>query len=189
MALVSMASWAAHTPKWEEHTINFPANKNVAYRVGFSYVGKNYLSTDNADQSSLEKQGKASLDVEERFILDIVSRNASGDQEKILELWPEAERRSIKSSMASKDASERNSAFFRNIEATRLISVVRFGDYFLFVVEHEVKGINKYMKIYPALSSGGKYFLTNALHGDLFYEKLLPDMLAYFKPPVLSNDR
>lgn len=89
--------------------------------------------------------------------------------------------------MGSKDAFERNGAFFRNIETTRLISVMRYGTYYLFVVEHEVKGIGPYMKLYAALLEGEAYLMTNGLKGDVFYEKIVPDLLPYVKDSRLGK--
>lgn len=188
LGLVSITGWAADSPKWEKYSITFPTRAKVTNGVVFSYVGKNYLAQDKSKLVPLEKKEKALMDPEERFIHNIITSNASGDAGQILEMWPPSERQSVEAAMKSKEMLEKNRAFFRNIEVTRLVTVLRYDRHFLFVVEHEVKGIGKYMKLYAAISDGGSYLMTNTLHGDLFYEKVISDLLNYFNLASQSRD-
>ena len=134
-----------------------------------------------------EEKNRKKLEMEERFIFDVITHSAAGDREKILELWVPSERNGISQAMKSTEAFEKNSAFFRNIESTNIISVVKYGAFYLFFVEHEIKGIGSYMKLYPALLFAGEYFMSNALKGDVFYEKIASDLLPYMKNMKLAK--
>ena len=181
LSLVSISIWAAETPKWGKYVIKFPVSKDSTLGVSFSYEGRKYVGTDKTQDVSLEKKKNETLGIEERFITNIVGQNATGDREKILDLWSVSERPLIEKAMDSNEAVEKNAAFFRNIEATYLISVMKYDAYYLFVVEHTVKGIGSYMKLYPAVPKDGGYLMTNALKGDVFYEKIIPNILPYMR--------
>lgn len=187
ISLMSIATWAVEAPKWEKYSITFPAHGAGTLGVNFSYLGKNYPVPDKGQVVPLEKKKKGTTDIEESFVANVVAQNAAGDRGGILKLWSASERLAIEAMMGSKDAFERNGAFFRNIESTRLISVMRYGTYYLFVVEHEVKGIGPYMKLYAALLEGEAYLMTNGLKGDVFYEKIVPDLLPYVKDSRLGK--
>jgi hypothetical protein len=179
LSITSISACAVEVPKWGKYSIKFPIDKSTPWSATFSYIGKNY---NGAGQTlPLEQKKKETMDAEEGFMADIVRRNATGDRQKILELWHASERHAVEAAMDSSSALERNTSFFRNIEGTRLLVVMRYDAYYLFVVEHQVKGIGTYMKLYPATFASGSYLMTNALTGDFFYEKLAPNMMPYLK--------
>ena len=177
--------WSSESINWKEYKLAFPINDNVENKITFNFVGKKYTGyIQSSSTDSLEKKISKILENEQKFIADIVASNAAGDRKKILALWAVSERADIAQMMESKKAFEQNSAFFRNIQSTKLIAVNKYDAYYLFYVEHEVKGIGTYMKLYPALSEGNSYFMSNGLKGDVFYEKVATDLLPYMEKMV-----
>jgi hypothetical protein len=181
LILLSLNVCSAASKDWNDFSITFPIQESADSSVVFSYKAKAFVGSVKDPAIPLEEKKRDTMDREEIFIANIVAQNAAGDKEKILNLWVESERNAISESMKSEEAFERNSAFFRNIEATYLISVIKYNNYYLFCVEHNVQGIGSYRKIYPATNLKGSYFMTNALKGDVFYEKIVTDLLPYVK--------
>lgn len=182
LSSVSLATVAAEAPQWGQYVIKFPVHNSAAAGVSFSYVGKKYAGPGKAQSAPLEKKKKETRDAEERFIANMIAINALGNREKILDLWPTAEKKAIESIMSSKEMLERNTSFFRNVKATSLISVIKYDDRYLFVVEHEVQGMSgPYMKIYPAKLEGAGYLMTNSLRGDAFYDQIVESMKPFIR--------
>lgn len=179
MALSS--AWSAEGVKWSDFELAFPVQGEADNKVVLNFIGKDFTGRKQITLVSSEGKNRKNMEIEERFIADVIAHSAAGDREEMLMLWAPSERDEIAQLMKSKEALEKNSAFFRNIKSTNIVSVVKYGAFYLFFVEHEIKGIGSYMKLYPTLSFAGEYFMSNALKGDVFYEKIASDLMPYMK--------
>ena len=103
------------------------------------------------------------------FINRIVSANSSGQVGRILELWIDSERDSIKEKVADPKLSAANSSMYRKITKSDLLAYTEYGTYILLFVRHEGANLSSYIRTYPAIDRKGKLFLTNSLKDDVLF--------------------
>lgn len=164
---------------WVRYRIDFPGGVSGTSTVEFVFTAKYFTEPEKADGLLLENRKLSEMQSEELFLKEIIRRNASGTREEILQLWLADERKMLERNMESEPAFERNAALFRNMVTTSLLSVIKYKEYYLFCVEHNIKGIGLYRKVYPAVRIEESYFMTNKLMGDVFYEKILASLLPF----------
>ena len=179
--------WGATIVKVGKFSIDFPLGGDAPV-VSFVYEGKKFEAENNGELEPIEVKKSASLLKEESFIMDIINANKTADRKKILKTWRSGERKEIEEKMNVKNSLERNKAYFKNIEESRILTVIRYSKYHLFCVEHKVKGIGYHIQVHPAVIEKGRYYLTNSLHGDMFYDHIMDRVVKFAKKAKNVNE-
>jgi len=183
-ALSLSLGFTAHGQAVDSVTLNLgSAGQNSDNRVQLTFRGKIYKADSRKSFEELTKSG-ATLLPEEKFVIGYVATNQTGDAGKIGALWNPSERQSIRKMMENKEAMERNTALFRNILESRLVGVMRYGQFSLVFVDHKLQGAGPYLKTYPVLVSGNTVYMTNQLSGDFFYEKLSSALAEFIESKI-----
>ena len=134
---------------------------------------------DKLNFNDLVKQKKP-LNYVQRFIINAVAVNTSGDKNKLLSLWAPAERAHIKEYIDNLNYYKKNNAFYKNVKSSRFIALMEYGKYTICFVEHDLRGVGPYIKTYAVLHKGKKLYLSNGLVGDFFYDNVAPQLEKYF---------
>lgn len=152
------------------------APKQGGDKVSFEFLGQlNSKSTAiKIDGSSPDKIAK--------FLHKTILANSNGAQPEILNTWTASERAKIQSMMVNPTAFSNNQAFFRNIKSSRLLGVIKYGEFYLTFVLHDIVGMGEYVKQYPLVLRDDEFYLSNALEGDFFYTNLTDQLSAYKWP-------
>lgn len=162
--------------RWNLH----PSPEPAGNKLTLSFRGKLYPRHERKSFADLENSG-ASLLPEERFVMKVVTANKDANVSDIMALWTPQEQPDIKSKVSDKTLLEKNTALFRNIQSSKFLGLQRYGRYTLVYVEHDLRGVGPYVKLYPLLVSGSRVYLTNQLRGDFFYEKMTGAIGEYLK--------
>jgi len=60
------------------------------------------------------------------------------------------------------------------------MAVVLYGDYILCYVDHDLKGVGSYIKVYPMIKKkGNRIYLSNDLSKDYFFSTLSDQLGKY----------
>ncbi|TFW26272.1 hypothetical protein E4L96_04525 [Massilia arenosa] len=102
----------------------------------------------------------------------LIEANASGDVNKILDLWTLKERPEIQR-RADPESVSKNASYYRKVEKTELFTAAMYGDYRLLVVRHSGQAMSPHFRVYPYIVRNGDYQMTNDLSDDPFYVYLL----------------
>jgi len=124
---------------------------------------------------------KAPLTDLQKFLMKVIEINTSGGKNQILSLWAPKERADIKKYVDNAQFFKKNTAFYRNVISSRLVAYIDFGNYSICYIEHNVKGIGKYVKMYPVVHIKKQLYLSNGLSGDFFYNNIAAQLMSYFK--------
>ena len=117
-----------------------------------------------------------------KFLYQIIEVNRETDADAIVALWHPDEREALLEKMANKEAMSRNSAFFANIQKSKLVGVMEYGSYLFVYVLHDLVGVGDYVKAYPVTTVGEELFLTNQLSEDFFYTVIADQIIRYQWP-------
>lgn len=152
--------------KDEQVTVKlFPENGSTTDNpVTMTFTGKTY--TTNGWFDEVTAAGTATP--EEQFVINAVALNRNGSLANIQGLWGADEQDQI-SYLSDSRQFAGNQAFFRRISASAFLAKILYGDYIIFLIQHDVKGYGSMVKEYPLRKSSGKLFLTNRLVDDAVY--------------------
>ncbi len=130
--------------------------------IGERYKSNTYLSTvkGNASQGILK-------------LKKFIDMNKLGDVDEIAKLWAPDERARVVNLLSDSELLNKNKKSFEYIVKSRLIAKIQYGQYTLYVVEHESKYSPSYLKIYPLVGEGEDMYMTNALSKDFIYSQLV----------------
>jgi hypothetical protein len=132
--------------------------------VSLIFKGKTYPTNGWFDE--ITAAGTATP--EEQFVINVVALNRSGSLSNIQSLWGTDEQDQI-SDLADSRMFAGNQAFFRRITGSAFLAKILYGDYIIFLVQHDVQGYGSMVKEYPLRKRSGKLFLTNRLVDDAVY--------------------
>jgi len=116
------------------------------------------------------------------FLHQVIDTNRSTDAEKIVALWHPDEREALLEKMENQEAMSRNSAFFINIQKSKIVGVMEYGDYLFVYALHDLLGVGDYVKAYPIAKAGDELFMTNQLSEDFFYTVIADQIIRYQWP-------
>ncbi|WP_139181407.1 hypothetical protein [Thiohalomonas denitrificans] len=171
-----LVSGQTNADQYAGQTIVFAPDKTNEKPVILSFQGKLYQR--NATFERLQKRG-AEPTREEMFVINLVETNRSGTEEQILSLWKPSERSAMRKQVSNPRMFNRNRSLYKNIKTSSFVAMVNYGDFVLSYVEHELRGAGPYLKMYPLFVSGKDVYLSNALMGDFFYEKIASQLGDY----------
>ncbi len=118
--------------------------------------------------------GVARRDAAEAFVQRVVSTNRDGDLDAMVALWSPDQQDEIRSS-AGEGMFERNQGFFRSVTGTALRARVDYGDFHIFLVQHDAPQTDtgSTVNVYPIQKIDGRYYLSNTLRDDLAFRYLV----------------
>lgn len=146
----------------EQVTVNFfPENgSKTGNPVTLILKGKTYPTNGWFDEMTAARTAAP----DEKFIIDAVSINRNGTITKVRSLWtPDEQDTSLFSDPV---VFNRNQSVFRHMTGSAFLAKILYGDYIIFLVQHDVEGYGTMVNEYPVKKSAGKFYLTNRLKDD-----------------------
>ncbi len=123
--------------------------------------GKTYPTNGWFDEMTAE----GTIAPEEKFVIDAVAINRNGTMAKVRSLWTPDEQNSTHL-FSDADVFGRSQSFFRRITRSAFLAKILYGDYIIFLVQHDVEGYGTTVHKYPVKKLDGKFYLTNRLKDD-----------------------
>lgn len=119
-------------------------------------------------------EGEPRRDDAEAFVQQVVATNRDGDLDAMVALWSPDQQDAIRAS-AGDGLFERNQGFFRSITGTALRARVDYGDFHVFLVQHDAPQTEtgSTVNVYPIQRIDGRFYMTNALQDDLAFRYLV----------------
>ena len=150
-----------------EQKIIFPMSKGDKSIV-LEFSGEVYNKTTSINISDESTHAIAT------FINKLIVSNASGDKNKILNLWSDNYKKEIDLVMSDPKRIERNAALFRNMKSSKLMGYIEYGEYIICYVYHDINNGQGevYLKEYPIKLTSKGYVLTNDLSKDIFFSQI-----------------
>ena len=146
--------------------------------VTLKFNGKIYQ--DKSTFSEMTNKG-AALNDEERLVIKAIEVNTRGDRKELLSLWHPDERTALEPKINDPELYAKNVSLYKNVLSSRFMAMMRYGQFTLCFVEHELRGAGSYVKMYPIVKFNDRYYLSNKLSGDFFYENFSFQLSEYFK--------
>ncbi len=107
----------------------------------------------------------------ERAMVEVVAINRDGSQAELLEIWHPAERAALGEMIGNPDLYRSNQQLYQRMGPSAFVARVLYGaSYVLFFIQHSRPGVGDFIKVYPLVHEGERYFLTNRLQGDEVYQ-------------------
>lgn len=114
-----------------------------------------------------------------KFIHDVIETNKTADIQKIVAKWAVDERPHLTKLMSDKPSMDRNQALFANMRKSRVVGVMEYGRFLLVYVLHDLVGVGDYIKLYPITEENDRFYLTNKLNDDFFYNAVAEQIIRY----------
>jgi len=153
--------------------IDFPMS-NGSKVVNLSFEGE-VFTHENAEAIKLSSENPINS-----FVARVIAANISKQPNKILSLWAHSERDILSQAINKPSALERNASLYKNIQRSKLLGYIEYGDYVICYIEHLVNGMPQpYLKLYPLIVKGQDIFQTNQLSSDFFFSKVSYELGNY----------
>ncbi|KJG36573.1 hypothetical protein UA32_16355 [Photobacterium angustum] len=156
-----------------KQTIDFPLN-NGDKAIYLSFRGEIYT------HEIAELIHITSTNTINAFIAKVIDANINKEPSKILALWDPSERDTMSVAINKPSALARNASLYKNIQNSKLLGYVEYGDYVICYIEYLINGMPEpYMKLYPLKIKGDLIFQTNKLSSDIFFSKFSYELGKY----------
>jgi hypothetical protein len=123
----------------------------------------------------------------EAFLIEALETYREGTLADVLELWLPEDRPGVQKLFADPEIFEQNQSFYRRLADSALVARVLYGpSYLLLFVQHTGSGFEDFVKVYPLVEDGGRYYLTNRLQADpvfVYFSTAYKDSLPLREKP------
>lgn len=156
-----------------KQAIDFPLN-NGEKAISLNFRG------EISPRETAEHINITSTNTINAFIAKVIEANINKEPSTILALWNPSERDIISTAINKPSALARNASLYKNIQNSKLLGYVEYGDYVICYIEHLVNGMPEpYMKLYPLKIKDNLIFQTNKLSSDIFFSKFSYELGQY----------
>jgi|SRR5215831_9685455 len=159
---------SAHALERTEFSFS-PFGRKSADKIVVSFLGKKFdpaldlLKENNAKDIEIKKI--------QDFFVKLYRSNSTGTKESILSIWAPAERAQVSKTM-TQEYLDQNKSRFAAMTSLRLDSVIKYGDYYVCLLQTEF-GNQLYPIKFTLKPIGDSLYLTNELNGDDFYDNVI----------------
>ncbi|WFP50819.1 hypothetical protein PL263_02050 [Methylomonas sp. EFPC3] len=163
-------------------SLDFSSDSNKSHPISLRFNGKLYTDKQKNTFDQILSLGGGTK--EEKFIMQVIQVYKGGDKDAMLKLWNPSERSQIKPMMDDPVAYDKNLALYNNILSSKFLAMLQYGGFVLCYVEHDLKGVGPYVKLYPIKIEDKNLYLSNILMHDFFFQKIAFQLGDYIKQEV-----
>lgn len=147
---------------------------------------RGFVYGDGAWLSQRREAGVAPTPAE-AFLTEALKTYREGTLADVLELWLPEDRPGVQKLFTDPEIFEQNQSFYRRLADSALVARVLYGpSYVLLFVQHTGSGFEDFVKVYPLVEDGGRYYLTNRLQADpvfVYFSTAYKDSLPLREKP------
>ncbi len=103
---------------------------------------------------------------DETFVINSISKYKKGSMTDIRNLWVPDEQAGISKRFSDKRFYANSQAYFRRLTRAKFLCKIFYGNYIIFVVQHEIEGHGSNIRNHALKKVDGKYYFTNKLNSD-----------------------
>ena len=154
--------FANDTTELKKYRILFDKENSVELH----FLGKKYMPANINENNDLDK--------EQIFIKNVIDINQNGTIDEIVKkLWIKKDHKITKGVYLEAGYYEQNQSYFRNIDSTKLLFLIRYDSGFVFYVEHSITGHGSIRTPYLATKFNNQYYLIQPNPDSLFFKLLM----------------